>query len=50
MVREDFRRISVINPVCVKQFSGFGMNSYLMGLDYLVGYLSSEGEAADVQK
>jgi 3-dehydroquinate dehydratase-2 len=30
--REDFRRTSLIAPVAVGQVSGFGMNSYKLGL------------------
>ena len=33
--REDFRKISVITPVCVKQICGFGKDSYKMGIDLL---------------
>ncbi len=33
--REDFRKISVITDVCVKQFSGYGIDSYKMGIDLL---------------
>lgn len=34
--REEFRHISVIEPVCVKQISGLGMDSYLEGLRFLL--------------
>ena len=33
--REDFRRVSVITDVCIKQISGFGKDSYKMGIDLL---------------
>jgi 3-dehydroquinate dehydratase-2 len=33
--REDFRKISVITPVCVKQICGYGKDSYKMGIDLL---------------
>ena len=34
--REPFRRISVIQPACVGQVAGLGLNSYLVGLERLV--------------
>ena len=37
--REDFRKISVITPVCVKQICGFGKDSYKMGIDLLLKIL-----------
>ena len=37
--REDFRHISVITDVCVKQISGFGKDSYKMGIDLLLEIL-----------
>ena len=37
--REDFRRISVLTPVCVKQICGFGKDSYKMGIDLLLEIL-----------
>lgn len=37
--RENFRRISVITDVCVKQISGYGKDSYKMGIDLLLEIL-----------
>ncbi len=42
--REEFRRISVLAPVCVGQVLGFGWRSYLLGLQALVGLLRDADE------
>ncbi len=40
--REEFRKRSMIAPVCIGQVSGFGMMSYLLGLEALVRWLENE--------
>ena len=40
--REEFRKHSYIAPVCLGQISGFGYNSYLLGLNALIVYLKEE--------
>jgi len=35
--REEFRRLSVISEVCLGVISGFGMNSYHLGVSALLG-------------
>ena len=37
--REEFRRESVMAPVCAGQISGFGKNSYLLGVQAMAGIL-----------
>ncbi len=39
--REEFRHHSWIAPVAIGQISGFGVNSYLLGLQALVSHLST---------
>ena len=38
--RENFRHHSYIAPIAIGQISGFGADSYLLGLQALVNYLS----------
>ena len=35
--REEFRRISVTAPACVKQIYGQGLKGYLMAMDHFLG-------------
>lgn len=39
--REEFRHHSYIAPVCIGQISGFGANSYKLGLKAVVDYLNT---------
>ena len=39
--REDFRKISVIQPVCIKQISGKGIQSYIEGIETLLNQKKS---------
>ncbi len=39
--REEFRHYSYIAPVCIGQISGFGVNSYKLGLKAIVDYLNT---------
>jgi 3-dehydroquinate dehydratase-2 len=40
--REDFRHHSYIAPVVIGQISGFGVQSYLLGLQALIHYLRKD--------
>jgi len=40
-IREEFRRTSVIAPVSVGQISGFGGDSYLLGIRAIVGFIKN---------
>lgn len=42
--REEFRKVSVIAPVCIGQIAGLGSASYTEGLVLLVGHLQKEDE------
>lgn len=39
--REEFRQKSFIAPVCIGQITGFGSNSYILGLYAIVEYLKN---------
>ena len=38
--REEFRHHSYIAPVCIGQISGFGINSYKLGIKALVDFIN----------
>jgi len=40
--REEWRKISVISDVAIKQISGFKAQSYLLGLEALVNHIRSQ--------
>ena len=42
--REEFRHYSYLAPVCIGQISGFGINSYKLGLKAIVDYLSNDNK------
>lgn len=45
--REDFRNKSLIAPVCIAQISGFGLDSYKLGLRGLVDYIKTNDIIAE---
>lgn len=47
--RESFRHQSMIRDICIGQITGFGLQSYLLGLTALVGYINSKSSFQRVQ-
>ena len=45
--REDFRRRSLIAPVCLGQIGGFGPRSYLMGLASIIDHVRGMQESSE---
>lgn len=45
--REDFRHKSIIAPVCTAQISGFGFDSYKLGLKGLVDFLKIDSSTKE---
>jgi len=41
LTREKFRHESIIGPVCVGSIMGFGLDSYRLGIEALIGYIKS---------
>lgn len=39
--REEFRHHSYLAPACIGQISGFGVNSYKLGLNAIVNFIKS---------
>jgi len=38
--REDFRKVSITAPACVGQIAGFKQNSYLLGIQAMIDYIT----------
>lgn len=48
--REDFRQRSLTAPVCMGQVSGFGLESYLLGLEALVNGIRKGSQRKSAKK
>ncbi len=41
LTRESFRHESIIGPVCIGNIMGFGLDSYRLGIEAIIGYVKS---------
>ncbi|WP_047267245.1 type II 3-dehydroquinate dehydratase [Marinitoga sp. 1197] len=48
--REEFRKYSVIAPVCDGQIAGLGLDGYILALEYLKNLLWKEVENGKIRK
>ncbi len=42
LTRESFRHESLIGPVCIGSIMGFGLDSYRLGIESIIGYIKSK--------
>jgi len=42
LTRESFRHESIIGPVCIGSIMGFGLDSYRLGIEAIIGYIKSK--------
>ena len=42
LTRESFRHESLIGPACLGSIMGFGLDSYRLGIEALIGYIKSK--------
>ncbi|HEY3369480.1 MAG TPA: type II 3-dehydroquinate dehydratase [Prolixibacteraceae bacterium] len=42
LTRESFRHESIIGPACLGSIMGFGLDSYRLGIEALLGYIKSK--------
>ncbi len=41
LTRESFRHESIIGPVCIGSIMGFGLDSYRLGIEAIIGHINS---------
>jgi len=47
--REEFRHHSYLAPVCIGQISGFGVNSYKLGIKAIIDYMNKSANCKDTK-